>query len=76
MSNPPVVYPWGPYQSGNCWFYLTIPPRADILKTKKGGGTVDEPLYREIYDDLRKRIETGEYSENSILPAERVLCET
>lgn len=35
-----------------------------------------EPLYREIYDDLRQRIESGEYSENSILPAERVLCET
>lgn len=34
-----------------------------------------EPLYREIYEDLLRRIENGEYSENSILPAERVLCE-
>ena len=33
------------------------------------------PLYQEIYDDLRKRIESGEFSENSVLPAERVLCE-
>lgn len=33
------------------------------------------PLYQEIYDDLRQKIEDGVYSENSVLPAERVLCE-
>lgn len=33
------------------------------------------PLYQEIYDDLRKKIEDGSYSENAPLPAERVLCQ-
>ena len=33
------------------------------------------PLYKEIYEDLRGRIQKGEYSENSVLPAERVLCQ-
>ena len=33
------------------------------------------PLYNEIYEDLRRRIQKGDYSENSVLPAERVLCQ-
>ena len=33
------------------------------------------PLYKEIYEDLRGSIQKGEYSENSVLPAERVLCQ-
>ena len=32
------------------------------------------PLYQEIYNDLLEKIERGEYSENTPLPAERVLC--
>lgn len=32
------------------------------------------PVYREIYNDLRRKIENGYYSENTPLPAERVLC--
>lgn len=32
------------------------------------------PLYQEIYNDLRQKIERGAYSENTALPAERVLC--
>lgn len=35
----------------------------------------NSPLYRQIYLDLQKKIESGFYSENSYLPAERVLCE-
>lgn len=31
-------------------------------------------LYQDIYDDLRDKIERGIYSENTALPAERVLC--
>ena len=33
------------------------------------------PLYRQIYLDLQEKIENGFYSENTALPAERVLCE-
>lgn len=33
------------------------------------------PLYQEIYDDLRSKIENGFYSENTALPAERALCQ-
>lgn len=33
------------------------------------------PLYRDIYDDIRQKIESGVYSENTALPAERVLCQ-
>lgn len=33
------------------------------------------PLYREIYEDIRRKIDSGEYSENAPLPAERVLCD-
>lgn len=33
------------------------------------------PLYHEVYRDLCKKIEDGIYSENSALPAERVLCD-
>lgn len=33
------------------------------------------PLYQEIYEDLRSKIEAGLYSENTALPAERVLCQ-
>lgn len=32
------------------------------------------PLYREIYEDLRLKIEDGTYGENTSLPAERALC--
>lgn len=32
------------------------------------------PLYQEIYNDLLEKIERWEYSENTPLPAERVLC--
>lgn len=33
------------------------------------------PLYLQIYHDLKEKIGSGVYSENSYLPAERVLCE-
>lgn len=33
------------------------------------------PLYKTIYEDLRKKIEDGTYSENAALPSERVLCQ-
>lgn len=33
------------------------------------------PLYKIIYDDLREKIENGTYSENAVLPSERVLCQ-
>lgn len=36
----------------------------------------EAPLYHQIYLDLVNRINSGEYSENAYLPAERVLCET
>ena len=32
------------------------------------------PLYQEIYDDLLKKIDTGYYSEKTVLPSERALC--
>lgn len=35
----------------------------------------DQPLYRKIYLDLRRKITNGTYSENLALPAERVLCQ-
>ena len=35
----------------------------------------DMPLYKAIYEDLRKKIESGFYCENEALPSERVLCE-
>lgn len=35
----------------------------------------DSPLYHQIYLDLLTKIESGEYSENAYLPAERVLCD-
>ena len=35
----------------------------------------DSPLYYQIYLDLLTKIESGEYSENAYLPAERVLCD-
>lgn len=33
------------------------------------------PLYREIYNDLLKKIMSGYYSEKTYLPSERALCE-
>lgn len=33
------------------------------------------PLYKTIYEDLRKKIEDGIYTENDALPSERVLCQ-
>lgn len=35
----------------------------------------DMPLYKTIYEDLRKKIEDGTYAENDALPSERVLCQ-
>lgn len=35
----------------------------------------DSPLYYQVYLDLLAKIESGEYSENAYLPAERVLCD-
>lgn len=36
---------------------------------------IGTPLYKEVYRDICEKIKNGTYSENSALPAERVLCE-
>ncbi|HHY51886.1 MAG TPA: GntR family transcriptional regulator [Clostridiales bacterium] len=36
---------------------------------------IGTPLYMEVYRDICEKIKNGTYSENSALPAERVLCE-
>ena len=35
----------------------------------------DMPLYKTIYEDLKRKITDGTYSENEALPSERALCE-
>lgn len=47
----------------------------DAARLQEGVLMEDMPLYRTIYDDLRKKIEDGTYSENVALPSERVLCQ-
>ena len=47
----------------------------DTARLQEGVLMEDMPLYRTIYDDLRKKIEDGTYSENVALPSERVLCQ-